>query len=247
MKLLHAGLLVVGAALAGGVAVRMTEPPPLPTVEPPAVPARSAEPGTVHAAPPPAPYRDPPPVTASAPPPVYAEPPHVEKPSPAPRVISPQPIQPTPKPPPVEIAAASPAPAPAPYREPPVRVVPDSEPVPTPDPVRHATLQPGADVAVRLLQTLSADRVQSGDVFRGVLAEPVIAEGLVIAERGAAVTGRVVAVQHGVIALRLLNFETADGQRLEVSTEPWQVKVVSDQSVVRFRLAARITLTERRL
>jgi hypothetical protein len=89
--------------------------------------------------------------------------------------------------------------------------------------------------------------VQPGDVFQGVIAEPVVADGFVIAERGAPVTGRVVQVQNGSITLRLLNIETADGQRLEVSTEPWSIRLVSGQSVVRFRLAARITVTERKL
>ena len=31
MKPLHIGLLVVGAALAGGLAVKMTQPPPIPS------------------------------------------------------------------------------------------------------------------------------------------------------------------------------------------------------------------------
>jgi hypothetical protein len=249
MKLLHAGLLVVGAAVAGGMAVRMTEPPPLPSqpdaaeVVSPLAPAPT--PSVVHAAAPqapppqqPAPVVPTPPAEIASPPPVYAEPPHVTKPSPAPKPIKPQ------LKPPVTVAETVPVPGPAVYQEPPVRM---PEPEPAPPPARTATLRPGSDVAVRLLQTLSADRVQPGDMFQGVIAEPVVADGFVIAERGAPVTGRVVQVQNGAITLRLLNMETADGQRVEVSTEPWSIRLVSGQSVVRFRLAARITVKERKL
>lgn len=245
MKLLHAGLLVVGAALAGAVAVRMSEPPPL-TVLPetpapegvaPPTPA-SAAPTVVHAAPPSV-SQAPPEIVS--PPPVYAEPPHVAKPSPAPkpRVWIP-PVKPPSSTPSSSIVESTPPSRPAPYEE------PSPVPTPAPPPSRSATLRPGSDLAVRLLQTLSPDRVQPGDVFQGVIAEPVVADGFVIAERGAPVTGRVVQVQNGSITLRLLNIETADGQRLEVSTEPWSIRLVSGQSVVRFRLAARITVTERK-
>jgi hypothetical protein len=136
-----------------------------------------------------------------------------------------------------------PPPKPVPYEEPPVHKTPD----PPPPPARNATLRPGYEIAVRLLQTLSADRAEKGDIFQGILADPVVADGYVIAERGAPATGRVVQVENGTMSLRLLNMQTADGQRLEVSTEPWSIRVVSGQSVVRFRLSARITITERKL
>jgi hypothetical protein len=255
MKLLHAGLLAVGAALAGGVAVWMTQPPALPPA--PATADIAPAPAVVVAAPPPAQYQSPPapPPEIASPPPVYAEPSHVEsahveKPSPAPR---PKPKTPTPAPAPVTVTAVVPPPRPAPYEEPPARKTPDPPPVvvpapePAPAPTRSATLRPGYEIAVRLQQTLSADRAEKGDIFQGVLADPVVADGYVIAERGAPVMGRVVQVQNGTISLRLLNMETADGQRLEVSTEPWPIRVVSGQSVVRFRLSARITITERKL
>jgi hypothetical protein len=162
---------------------------------------------------------------------------------------------PAPAPAPVAVTPVIPPPKPAPYQEPPVHKTPDPPPaavptpvpVPAPAPARSATLRPGYEIAVRLLQTLSADRAEKGDIFQGILADPVVADGYVIAERGAPATGRVVQVQNGVISLRLLNMETADGQRLEVSTEPWPIRVVSGQSVVRFRLSARITITERKL
>jgi len=251
MKLLHAGLLAVGAALAGGVAVWMTQPPAFSPAPPavaiaPELPAPA--PAVVRAVtPPPAQYQPPPEI--ASPPPVYAEPAHVEKPSPSPKP-KPKPPTPAPAPAPIAVATVIPPPKPAPYEEPPVHKTPDPPPpviVPKPAPTRSATLRPGYEIAVRLLQTLSADRAEKGDIFQGVLADPVVADGYVIAERGAPVTGRVVQVQNGVISLRLLNMETADGQRLEVSTEPWPIRLVSGQSVVRFRLSARIIITERKL
>jgi hypothetical protein len=82
-----------------------------------------------------------------------------------------------------------------------------------------------------------------GELFRGVLAEPLIADGFIVGERGAQVSGRVIAINREAITLRLLNFQTADGQRIEISTEP--VTILSG-NILRFRLAARITITERR-
>jgi hypothetical protein len=141
----------------------------------------------------------------------------------------------------------------------PVRVnpVPYQEPVAAPEPPppgRQATLERGQDIAVRILQGLAADNANRGDVFHGELAEPLVAGGLIIGERGAPVAGRVVDVQKGNlfgagagITLRLLNFVTADGQKVEISTDPWNLKGVSGGTVIRFHVAARITITEKKL
>jgi hypothetical protein len=133
------------------------------------------------------------------------------------------------------IAKVEPAPEPVPYQQP---------PAPKPDPARHVTLQEGDAVAVRMAEPISADRMKLGEVFKGVLAEPVIAEGLVVGERGAQVSGRVIAINRDALTLRLLNFQTADGQRIEISTEP--VTILSG-NVLRFRIAAKIVITERKI
>jgi hypothetical protein len=258
MKAVHAGLLAVGAALASGLAVWMTAPPPVPVAVP--VPAAMTRPlpyDPPGVSPPPA-KPSPSPVTrpapapaiAAAPPPVYSEPPHASKPVPA-------------KPAPQVIPAKMPAPpvAPVPYQEPTPKPrapqptpAPEPEPQPAPElPTRSVTLQPGQEISVRILQGLSADDAQPGDTFQAELSEPLVAGGLVIGESGAPVKGRVVEVQKGgffgngsQISLRLVNFLSADGQKVEVSTEPWTVKKVSGRNVVRFRIAARITITERK-
>jgi hypothetical protein len=258
MKVWQGGLLVAGAALAGALAVRMTDIPNAPVAAAPAVhvqppPVQMSEPTPSGASiPKPAPVVSAPvPVeVASAPPPIYSEPTHYVKPSPAPVVK----VVKTPVP---EPRAA--VPAPPPYREPvkmaevakpapePVHVDPPHQEQPPDPPLRHATLASGATVSVRLTQPLSGDRVALSDVFQGVLARPLVADGMVVGELGAIVTGRVVDVRRGEMTLRLLNFQSADGQRVEISTEPWVAKRVGPEGVVNFRLAARITITERRL
>src|SRR5437879_5292744 len=83
MKPLHVGLLVVGAAVAGGLAVRMTEPVVFqrtPVIAPaaPVAPAATVKPPVV-------------PVVATAPPAVYTEEaPPVREPSPVTRVPAPK-------------------------------------------------------------------------------------------------------------------------------------------------------------
>ena len=285
MKPLHIGLLVIGAALAGGLAVRMAEPPPLPTPSrvhaapvsqpAPVTPSAPAEPLTavrktqIAAAPVVAP------VIAPAPPPIYSEPPHVEQSARRKPFGDPAPTRP------VEIARAappavapvpyepSPAPAPTPIKAP----VVEEPPHVTPSPPHQVVLEAGAPVTVRLVDTLSTDRAATGDIFQAALTDPLIANGLVVAERGARVTGRVSDARRAgrltgasFLELRLLDITTADGQRVALTCDPWLKRADSNspmagaitlsgqkpvtipgQTVLRFRLASRLTITERRL
>src|SRR6185312_8376242 len=203
MKPLHIGLLVVGAAIAGGLAVKMTQPPAIPAPTPAQIATMRAAADTPKTFPP-APA--PPPITAPAaetkpspipsaaaqpaPAPVYNE-----APKPAARKIS--------KPAPVVIAKSKPAEwlpqpysTPAPPDEPtasdappppaPPEAVATAEPPPAPEPrsapeppaPRHVTLPTGMAIAVRLNESLSADRVMPGDTFWASLAEPLAADGL---------------------------------------------------------------------
>ena len=110
---------------------------------------------------------------------------------------------------------------------------PDARPVATPrEPGiakltarKTVTLAPGTVVAVRVGETMTSEQNQSGDSWAGVLAEPVVVDGLVIAERGAEVTGRVTNVKRsgrvkgvGTISITLSRLATADGQRVAIST-----------------------------
>jgi len=288
MKPLHIGLLAVGATLAGGLAFEMTQLPAIPVAVTPgpqpaadmapavsrnsdsAVPLKA--PGAIvvrQAKPSPIPKPAPPQV-AEAPAPVYAP-----EAKPAPRQARP-----------VLLAKASlpkAAPtqwAPLPYQTPttpkavlpPQTVTAESAAPPTPTPAaepRHVTLQTGMTVAVRLEESLSAERAAVGDMFEAVLAEPLVVDNLVIAERGARASGRVVEAQKGgrlgnpsVIELALTSVDTSDGQHLALNSDPWvkQAERADDPigaifgrpkpanvpaaSVIRFRLSSRVTVTE---
>lgn len=264
MKPLHIGLLVVGAAIAGGLAVKMTQPPAFPpsrprvaeTSKPASVPPPVAAPPVVPETPVPSSAVDDRTLVTEAAPPVYTE--HA-KPSPIPSqapVKAPPSQAPVKVPPakaavkaaPVQIAKST-APVPPPYVapatqndtippvQPPVPIeqqadpepanIPPPSPQPAPAP-RKVTLSVGANIPARVIQTLSSDKLKPGDTFQATLADPLIAGDLVIAERGARVTGRVIGASvagkfqgESKLELSLTSFETSDGQRIAVSTTPW--------------------------
>ncbi|MFL6452109.1 MAG: hypothetical protein ACJ746_31245 [Bryobacteraceae bacterium] len=54
------------------------------------------------------------------------------------------------------------------------------------------TLTPETPIAVRLAQQLSTKKNRTGEVFRGTLAGPLTVKGIVVAEAGAPVLGRIV-------------------------------------------------------
>jgi hypothetical protein len=269
MKPLHVGLLIVGAALAGGLAVKMTQPQPIVTayVPAPATPAPVSSP-PVKAAP-----KTPPPGVVSrrvetfeaAPPPVWIEPP---KPTPVLRTtLAPKPdvrknkpilmakTLPQFRPPTPYVGPADPPREKAP--DPPV-VVEAAPPPALPPPVRQVTLFTGMTIQVRLIESLSSERSVPGDTFDAVLADPLVVDGLVIAERGARVHGRIVEAQRagwftgaGLLELELSNLLTSDGQKVSISSDPWATRGkpvnVPSETVIRFRLASRVTIKERQL
>jgi hypothetical protein len=110
-------------------------------------------------------------------------------------------------------------------------------------------------VAVRLEETLSSNGAQPGDNFQASLAEPLVVDRLVIAERGARAIGRIVESERGVLTLALSAVFTSDGQRVAVLTDPWIRQTepsfffrrpanISTGTVVHFRLSNRVTITE---
>lgn len=67
-----------------------------------------------------------------------------------------------------------------------------------------------------------------GDTFQASLAEPLVVDGFIIGERGARASGRVIDSRPAgrlggasELQLALTSFETADGQKIAISTEPW--------------------------
>jgi hypothetical protein len=110
---------------------------------------------------------------------------------------------------------------------------PEIAPVPAPAkevlaPPRHVTLRTGTPLVVRIDEALSSERNAGGDTFNASLADPLVVDGLVIAERGARVSGRVINAQGAghfngpsFIELGLRSVTTSDGQNIAISTEPW--------------------------
>jgi hypothetical protein len=88
------------------------------------------------------------------------------------------------------------------------------------------TIAIGTLLSARLAETLSSDKVRPGDTFTATLDRPLVVDGLVIAERGARVEGRVVEAQQagrlkGVssLAIQLVRLRASDGQRVDIQTD----------------------------
>ena len=90
-------------------------------------------------------------------------------------------------------------------------------------------MRSGLLIAVRINEALSSNLNSPGDVFSGTLERPLIADGFVIAERGARVRGEVVeskSAGHGQglpeLAIRLREVLASDGQRVHLVSQPWR-------------------------
>ena len=87
-------------------------------------------------------------------------------------------------------------------------------------------LPAGSWISVRVNQPLSSDQNQPGDAFIASLAQPLVANGFVIARRGQTVEGRIVAAQKAGrrtgtsrLGLELTEIGLVDGSQLPVVTE----------------------------
>lgn len=132
--------------------------------------------------------------------------------------------------------AATSAPTPEPVKEtpaaqpiPPARPDPENAtPPPAPEPHR-VTLNAGTLIPVRLVDGLSSERNLPGDAFAATLDKELVADGFVIAERGARVEGRVVAADRGgkvrgisTLSVELTRVHTSDGQNVPVNTDSFE-------------------------
>jgi hypothetical protein len=91
------------------------------------------------------------------------------------------------------------------------------------------TLNAGILIPVRLVDGLSSDRNAPGDTFTGTLTKELVADGLVIAERGSRIEGRVVSSDRGgkvrgvsSLAVELTRIHTSDGQNVRIETDPFE-------------------------
>jgi len=90
----------------------------------------------------------------------------------------------------------------------------------------HLTLKPGSFVTVRVNQWLSSDKNKTGDSFAATLAQPVIVDGVVVAEAGQTVGGRVTEAQKAGrvegtsrLGIELTDLTLADGQTLPIQSQ----------------------------
>jgi hypothetical protein len=88
------------------------------------------------------------------------------------------------------------------------------------------TLKSGTFLTVRIDQFISSDRNKAGDAFTASLAKPVVVDGVVVAQGGQTVAGRVVEAQKagrvkGVsrLAIQLTDLSIADGQQVPIRTQ----------------------------
>jgi hypothetical protein len=125
-------------------------------------------------------------------------------------------------------------------------------------------------ISVRIREALSSNLNSKGDVFSGTLDKPLVADGFVIAERGARVRGEVVESRSGgresELSVRLREILASDGQRVHLVSEPWRKQgadeaargvydaaltrggaaVIRPATSITFRLDQNVELTERR-
>ena len=87
------------------------------------------------------------------------------------------------------------------------------------------TLKPGTYVTVRINQGLSTDHNQVGDTFSATLMQPVIVDGVIVANRGQMAYGRVAELQKqhsdnpSRLGLALTSFTLADGTQTPVASQ----------------------------
>ena len=92
-----------------------------------------------------------------------------------------------------------------------------------------ATLNAGILIPVRLVDGLTSERNLPGESFTATLDKELVADGFVIAERGARVVGRVVSADKGgrlrgvsALAVELVRLHTSDGQTVAIETDGFE-------------------------
>jgi len=101
-----------------------------------------------------------------------------------------------------------------------------SEPAAPPPIPPSLTIPPGTFFSIRLNQPLTSDRNKVGDLFTATLDKPIIVNGVVVAERGQTVAGRVSDVEKGgllkgstKLGVELTDLTLADGTQVPVHSQ----------------------------
>ena len=230
MKPIQVGILVAVAAVAGGLITKWVtsrNAAPEVAVAAPATPAPAAPAEQAASAPAkapeqaqPSPFPEEKPVKASA---HKTRKAHRAEPEAIAQNMPPAPARPVEQAPAARPERVTPEPTPAvqPAPEPPA-----PEPPPPPPAPRQVTLTAGTLIPARTIEGLSSDRNQAGDGFTATLDAPLVVNGLVIAERGAHLEGKVVHADKagrvkGVseLSIELTQLTTSDGQHVPIETE----------------------------
>jgi len=89
----------------------------------------------------------------------------------------------------------------------------------------QVTLKPGTYITVRINQPLSSDRNQAGDAFSATLVRPVIVDGVVVAQSGQTLGGKVTEAKKAGrvegtsrLGVQLTDLPVVDGQQLPIQT-----------------------------
>jgi hypothetical protein len=238
MKPLQIGLLVIAGAMGGAVLMKVVERPRAAAPSPASVAAQPVAPAPAE----PAPVTATAPQSATTPAEVPAEDhrptpfqkPKTQEPAQKARVVPP-PANPRPEPvmtaktEPPPLPAEMPRETPAPQPIAPARPEPENVTPPPPPELHKVTLNAGMLIPVRLVDGLSTERNTPGDVFVATLDRELVADGFVIAERGARVEGRVVSTDRGgrvrgvaALAVELTRIRTSDGQNLAIQTDSFE-------------------------
>ena len=94
-----------------------------------------------------------------------------------------------------------------------------------PPPPAELTIKPGTFITVRIAQGLSSDRNREGDVFTATLAEPIVVNGVVVANRNQTIVGRVTEAKKAGrvegtsrLGLQLTGLTLADGTQANIQS-----------------------------
>ena len=106
------------------------------------------------------------------------------------------------------------------------RQAPEGPPQQFSPPSPQLTIKPGTFITVRVNQPLSSDHNQPGDAFTATLVRPIVIDGVVVAQRGQIIAGRVAEAQkagrvQGVsrLAVQLTELTVVDGQQIPLQSQ----------------------------
>ena len=101
-----------------------------------------------------------------------------------------------------------------------------ADPLPPADIPAKLTIKAGTYVTVRLNEILSSDRSMAGDAFTATLTKPIVVDGIVVAQSGQNVTGRVTEAKKAGrvsgtsrLGIQLVELPVVDGQQLPIQSE----------------------------